>query len=82
MACSEENRAYTELWARKVPLERTGEARKAIEACVTKHYDLTKEKCGEELQTMVDCITKNKREWTKCAAARSALEECAGKNVL
>lgn len=82
MACAAENRAYAELGARKVPLELMGDGRKALEACVTKHYKATKEKCGEEFQTMVDCITKNSREWSKCAAQRAALEECAGKNVL
>ena len=82
MACVEENRAYAELWANRVPLQRMADQRKAVEACLTKHYNATKEKCGEELQAMVDCLAKNSREWSKCAVQKAALEECTGKNVL
>jgi hypothetical protein len=82
MTCAEENRAYAELFAKKYPLELMLDARKALEACMTKHYNATKEKCGDEFQATVDCLSKNSREWSKCAATKAALEECAAKNVL
>jgi hypothetical protein len=82
MACAEENRAYSELFAKKYPLELMEDARKAVQACMTKHYNATTEKCGDEFQAAIDCLSKNSREWSKCAAQKAALEDCAGKNVL
>lgn len=82
MACSSENRAFAEAMARKAPLDKIVHLREAVDACVTKHYNGTKEKCGDEFQALVDCLHKNERHWSKCAALKSALEDCFGEHVL
>ena len=82
MACSGENRAYSEAMATKKPLDQMKELRENVDKCVTKHFQGTSQKCGDEFEAVVACLETNQRQWSKCVLLKTALEECFAKNVL
>mmetsp|Transcript_23337 Transcript_23337/g.42317 ORF Transcript_23337/g.42317 Transcript_23337/m.42317 type:complete len:107 (-) Transcript_23337:294-614(-) len=82
MACAEENRAYAEMLAQKMPLQVSQKVRILTENCTTQTLAATQAKCGDEYSAVTACLAKNRREWSKCSALKESLDECFGKNVL
>lgn len=76
MACAEESRAYAETLATKTPLEYGVAAREKAEKCTNKTFTKMEEKCGDEYNAVYECLSKNRREWSKCTALRTALDDC------
>ena len=81
LTCLRESDKYCEAKKKKIHPKYLNDERKALLSCALGTYTCAKEKCTEEYDALMHCMTvKNKKSWIKCKDAERALQACAIKN--
>mmetsp|Transcript_2751 Transcript_2751/g.4094 ORF Transcript_2751/g.4094 Transcript_2751/m.4094 type:complete len:107 (-) Transcript_2751:75-395(-) len=80
MTCVDETREMIE--QRKQGLLTNEQTCNKVVDCWKSTNAKTTDKCGDQYQKLVGCISNNERRMLKCKELRAVLEECYVKNVM